>query len=89
MTDPNLCSLITKEYEYIYMEESPVEKKMKTKRWWVKNKKSRSQLGGVGWYGPWRQYCFFAHTGVVLNTGCLKNIQDFIEEQMELRKLKP
>ena len=43
-------------------------------------------LGEIRWWGSWRQYCFFPAEETVFSRGCLKDIQDFIESEMEKRK---
>jgi hypothetical protein len=58
----------------------------KTGFWLCRNLEHGDVLGEVRWYGPWRQYCLVAQTGVVLSAGCLKDIQAFIEFLMEGRK---
>lgn len=44
-------------------------------------------LGRIKWYGPFRQYCLFAISGIVFNTTHLKDIQHFIKQLAEERKL--
>ena len=42
-------------------------------------------IGVIRWYPQWRQYCFFPTEGTVYSKGCLKDIANFIENQMKLR----
>lgn len=37
-------------------------------------------LGVIGWYGPWRAYCFFPMNGTVWSVGCLNDINAAIDE---------
>jgi len=66
-------------YEYITFIRIPRSEQGKTQVWGCVNSRSRSTLGGVFYYPFWRQYCFNP-TGdhVILSTGCLADIQDFI-----------
>jgi len=66
-------------FEIIY--ENP-----KTNVYSVKNRKSESLLGFIKWYGAWRQYCFFPVNSTVYSSGCMKDINDFIEKITEERK---
>lgn len=75
--------MLTK-YEYIHME--IVEKKPKTNVWNIFSNSSNDVLGGVAWYAPWRQYCFYAKEGCIFNAGCLCDIQNFIDNLMIERK---
>ena len=45
-------------------------------------------LGGVQWYGPWRQYCFFPEIDTVFNIGCLNDINHFIGQLASQRHTK-
>lgn len=52
----------------------------KTEIWRVTSMSSGDLLGGVAWYGPWRQYVFEPEDGTVFNDGCLTDIADFLAE---------
>lgn len=58
-----------------------------TKKWKVLNHDDM-RLGTVKWYAPWRQYCFFAAAGIVLNPTCLYDIGGFCEEETKTHLLK-
>jgi hypothetical protein len=75
-------------YKYIHFEEIPLPRKTST--WSIRNNKSGSLLGVIKWYGPWRQYCFFpsSYGEVVFNKGCLEDINDFITQLMEIRRIE-
>ena len=49
---------------------------------------NRSFLGSIEWYGPWRQYCFSPRSGTVFNKGCLEDINAYIKQLMDERKLE-
>jgi hypothetical protein len=59
-----------------------------TSKWYCLNKKSGFRLGMVEWYGALRQYCFCPVVEIVLSSGCLIDIQDFIKQLMNERKKK-
>jgi len=50
------------------------------------NIRSGTPLGAVGWYSPWRQYCFFPIYDTVFNATCLADIQDFIGQAKKHRE---
>lgn len=52
----------------------------KTEVWRVTSMSSGDLLGGVCWYGPWRQYVFEPEDATVFNSGCLADIRDFLVE---------
>lgn len=58
----------------------------KTSVWHLRSRKSDDLLGEVKWYGPWRQYCYFAMNEAVYSVGCLEDINDFIRQLEEERK---
>ena len=58
----------------------------KTELWNVVSVSSGSILGGIRWYGPWRQYCFFPFSDTVFNPTCMSDINAFIKELMAQRK---
>ena len=74
-----------KDYKYLsFIEQAP---KTKTKVFLVVNKVFNCPLGYVKWHAPWRKYCYFADfPGIVYDTGCLADIQDFINALMAERK---
>jgi len=74
------------DYKFICFEE--LEVKTKTKSFMVKNKMTGYLLGRVKWYALWRKYCFFVDYGdLVFDTGCLADIQDFINNLMLERRM--
>jgi len=72
---------------YKYLSFIEQNTKTKTKIFSVVNKIYGAALGSVKWYAPWRKYCFFADfAGIVFDTGCLADIQDFINKLMAERR---
>ena len=71
------------EYKYIYFKQK-LANTIKTSVWGCYN--SHIHLGDVRWYGSWRQYCFYPEANTVFNVGCMKDINDFIGQQMQARQ---
>lgn len=53
----------------------------------VYSKTQGSQLGLIGWYSRWRQYCFIPHQNTIYNADCLATITNCIKTLMAERKL--
>lgn len=66
-------------YKYIHMKRLTARSGDKFV-WNIYNNKSKDVLGGIAWYSPWQQYCFYAKEGSIYNDGCLSDIQDFIKQ---------
>lgn len=78
---------IVKETEYLQFKEIvPSFPEAKTQRWLIKNKERSIPLGMILWHSPWRQYVFHPSQGMIFNTGCLKDIVDFITEHKNDRR---
>lgn len=58
----------------------------KTTMWACYNNRSDGNLGTVRWYGPWRQYCFLPAPDCVFSSGCLKDIDTFVDQLMAARR---
>lgn len=63
-----------------------IKQNPKTAVWSCRNNRSDGQLGVIGWYGPWRQYCFFPNISTVFNVGCMEDINHFIGQLATERK---
>ena len=73
--------------EYKYLDFVELDPKPKTKVFEVRSKFSRGLLGYVKWYAPWRKYCFCTvFPDLVFDSGCLADIQGFINKLMAARK---
>lgn len=44
-----------------------------------------SPLGEIRWFAPWRRYVFFPVPNTLFDSGCLKEIANFIIARMEER----
>lgn len=58
----------------------------KTNKYGVFNLTKSLLLGFIRWHGAWRKYCFFPASNTVFDNGCMKEIIEFIDEQMLERK---
>lgn len=72
------------EYQYIIFVR--LASTTKTSIWDVSTKLHNS-IGTVAWYGPWRRYCFHPANATVFSADCLADIQDFIKQLMDARKV--
>lgn len=73
----------------------PGPSKPKTKTWYVVNKYddasgdfAKAHLGWIGWYAPWRKYCFFPKGDTVYEKVCLREIANFCERKTSEHKAK-
>lgn len=71
------------EYQYIKFVEAPrLPVDRKTSVWSVMNIRHNDQIGIIQWDGGWRQYVFTAFPSTIWSSGCLKDVQEFIEALM-------
>lgn len=68
-----------------YLDFSKVGDTGKTGVYRIASKSSGLTLGGISWYGPWRQYCFYANNETIFNRDCLHDIEDFLRQLMHER----
>ena len=59
----------------------------KTHVYEVKNRLTGVPIATIRWYGPWRKYTLQPLSDTIWNTGCLKEVADFIDELMRGRKV--
>lgn len=64
------------DYEFIHFVQ--VAQKPKTAVFDCLNNRSSDKLGEVKWYPAWRQYCYFPAVQAVYSAGCLRDIQEFL-----------
>lgn len=60
----------------------------KTKVWQVLSKSSGTVLAEIRWFPSWRQYTFRPEPNTIWNTGCMNDINAFIKNEMDARKVK-
>jgi len=65
-----------------------IEQKEKTEVWAIHTKDFGTFLGTVKWFPSWRKYAFFPDASTVYEQDCLRDIANFIENEMEKRKKK-
>lgn len=58
----------------------------KTSVWAVHSTRSGDRLGLIRWFGRWRQYTLEPIDGTVWNKDCLREIADFLEQEMVARR---
>ena len=80
---------IIKRTKHLYFVEAPALRRNKTQRWTVRSVRSGTQLGTIKWHAPWRQYCYFDDINALYSRGCLRDIAEFLEEQMVARGKTP
>lgn len=68
----------TKYLEFKIMPKLPGRK---TRQWQIISRNHGDVLGGVGWFGRWRQYTFHPTPNTVFNPICMREIADFCEAQ--------
>lgn len=51
----------------------------KTRRFTVSSARG-AVLGEIKWYGAWRQYAFWPAPRTIFNTGCLKDLQGWLDQ---------
>lgn len=61
-----------------YMSATLVEEKAKTSVYSINNTTHGDVLGIVKWNPAWRQYCFFTTEEIVLSSGCMADLQEFL-----------
>lgn len=72
--------------KWIDFEPMPVSKGRKTLIWNVVTKGAMLSLGSISWFARWRKYAFFPNTGTLYEQTCLRDIAQFIDEQMTARR---
>jgi hypothetical protein len=87
MKDTTLTELLSKKYQYITIKQVDGDTFDNMPMFSILNNKSGFELGMIFYYKPWKQYVFSQSVeSAVFNNGCLKNIIDFIENEID--KLK-
>ena len=70
---------------YLTFHKLPKERGRSTDVWTIKGKTSGVHLGQVKWHPPFREYGFFPRAGTVWGQSCRKQLEAFIEQEMEAR----
>jgi len=69
-------------YRHICLEEDPAMPVEEKSTWFCRNNKTKEILGMVTWYGPWKRWVFEGEPGCVFDYTCLRDIADFLENQL-------
>jgi hypothetical protein len=71
-------------YLKFVLSQRPEEKK--TDIWEITSIQSGETLGEIRWWGSWRKYVFVPNNGSIFDIGCMKEIIEFINQEMLARK---
>lgn len=72
-----------KKYKYIHIKQVEEETFNNKPVYRVFNNKTGDQLAIISYYKPWKEYVFTSKEHCVFNNGCLRDIIDFIENEIE------
>ena len=72
-----------KKYKFINIKQIDNEMFENHQVYRVFNNKSGDQLAILSYYKPWKQYVFSSKDGCIFNTSCLKDVLDFIENEIK------
>lgn len=70
---------LTAASEYLEFTEEQLSPAGKTKYVGVYARRSGARLGGIRWFGRWRQYVFVPERETVFNPTCLREIADRVD----------
>lgn len=57
-----------------------------TNIWEVRSVHTGVDVGQIKWYAPWRRYTLWPSPAVIFDSLCLREIAEFLDVQMDLRK---
>lgn len=72
-----------KKYKYITIRQENNEVFNSKPVYRIFNNKSNNQLGVLSYYKPWKEYVFSSIEECVFNNSCLRDVLDFIENQIK------
>ena len=72
-----------KKYKFIHIKQVNNELFEKKPVFRIFNNKSGDQLGIISYYKPWKEYVFSSIPECVFNNSCLRDVLDFIENQID------
>ena len=77
--------------KWITFQVVPTDFSRKTGIWDVVTKGGKKEVGGlvlgrISWWSGWRKYAFFPSGNSLYEPTCLRDIAQFIDEQMAARK---
>ena len=77
-----------KKYKYIFIEQKNGETFEGRPVYRIYNNRSKNQLGIISFYKQWKEYVFSSHDECVFNNSCLRDVLDFMENQIKPEALK-
>lgn len=77
-----------KKYKYIHIKRVGAETYNNHPVYRIFNNRSKSQIGIISWYVPWKEYVFSSQPECVFNNSCLMDVLDFIDNVIPA-KLRP
>lgn len=61
-------------FKFFRVEALPLKPGRKTREYSVLTRAQGAEIGRIGWYGPWRKFCFFPGPDTVWDAVCLVDI---------------
>lgn len=73
-----------KKYKYISIEQTDTDQIFGTLSvYTIINNRGKDQLGTIAYYPPWKQYVASFNQHAVFNNSCLRDILDFMENEVQ------
>ena len=77
-----------KKYKYIFIEQKNGEMFEGRPVYRIYNNRSKNQLGIISFYKQWKEYVFSSSDECVFNNSCLRDVLDFMDNQIKPEALK-
>jgi hypothetical protein len=74
---------MAKKYKYIHIQQVKDELFEGKPVYRIFNNKTAAQIGILSFYKPWKEYVFQSKAGCVYNNGCLRDVLDFMENEIK------
>ena len=72
-----------KKYKYITIKQVKEELFEQKPVYRIFNTKTKEQIGLISFYKPWKEYVFSSIESCVFNNGCLRDVLDFMENEID------
>jgi len=76
-----------KKYKYIHIQQNGNETFNGKPVYRIYNNRTKSQLGIISYYKPWKEYVFSSQPECVFNDSCLRDVLNFIEVEIHVEPL--
>lgn len=86
MSKLDLKQLTIKQYKYITIVHNKTETFNDRPVYRIFNTKAKVQIAVISYYKPWKQYVFSSHEQCVFNNTCLRDILEFMENDINVTK---